>query len=587
MVHMSYPRALLAILLLALAACTDKPDSGVTPDPDPDPTPAPIPLGIYEITLSGFDGSEGGASASKAVAIPSGPSASMSPVTPNLAIEVVSSNSFTEGTRGQGGQRYISVTYRVRNTTAAPISNVTFIPVVRTGTIAGTPFNSLLLFNNTNASAAIAQQTVPTGAVYLGEDANMRSKYPDVLQVFTEAEVAAIALPAGTTGIFPYGFVVSNPTTPNSRTLPPAVDANDWGGLVTFAFRYPLQTPSAVNDPFFVTFQVLAVQDTETRMTESIEESQDTSAVRRLRERASALSATTVTVLNGSPVMDPAVTDYPGQRQICSPRTAGTAASPTTFINRPAAYTRLSVLYPGESINACDAYFRSGTTSRPATNVPFNVTLKAVDRYGNVITTAVDTVGLEQQSGPANTVGAKQALSSGSATLPITYSDYGTSLLGGVGRRNEGWRTLPVAGVVRTWTGAVSTDWHTNGNWSPAAVPMSLDSVTVPLAAPIDPVLAANVSVQGVTVEDGATLSLNAFDLTAGGNVFAGLTGGITNTTGRLVLAGTARTVQGRLPRLRVTGTYSLTGNVTARAPLEVSAGRLTASTFRMQAESN
>ena len=322
-------------------------------------------------------------------------------------------------------------------------------------------------------------------------------------------------------------------------------------------------------------------------MTESIEEAQDTAAVRMIRERASSLGATTVTVLNGSTTMHPAVADYPGQRQLCSVRTAGTAATPTTFITNPAAYSRVMLLRPGESRNTCDAYFRSGTPGRPATNVPFTVTALAMDRYGNLKTTAVDTLHLVQQSGPTVTLGPNAVFTAGQVPMTMTYSDYGSSLMGAVGRRNEGWRDIPVAGVTRTWEGDVSTDWHTNGNWSPAAVPMSLDSVVVPLAAPLDPVLAANVSVEGVTVEDGATISLNAFDLTASGNVFAGLTGGITNTTGRLVLAGTARTVQGRLPRLRVTGTYSLSANVTARAPLQVEAGRLTAATYRLQMESN
>jgi len=95
------------------------------------------------------------------------------------------------------------------------------------------------------------------------------------------------------------------------------------------------------------------------------------------------------------------------------------------------------------------------------------------------------------------------------------------------------------------------------------------------------------VSVEGVTVEDVALIALGAFNLTANANVTAGLTGGITNTSGQLILTGTAKTVQGKLPRLRVTGTYSLTGNTTARAPIQVDAGRLTASAFRLQAESN
>jgi hypothetical protein len=587
----SYPRALLVIALLALGACTDRvTDPAVDPGgkTDPEPKPAPIPLGVYEVVLTGLDGSDG-ANLSKAVAVPAGPSDALNPVATGITLEQVSFSSFTEGARGQGGHRYISVTFRVRNATGSAVSNLTYIPVMRATTIAGTPFSSLVLFNGSTASASIAQNMVPTGAAFLGEDLSLRTRYIDVLQAFTEAEVAAIALPAGVTGIFPYGFVVSNPTSTTNRTLPNATDPNEYSGMVTFAFRFPLQA-SANADPFTVAFQVLAVQDTETRITESMEEGQDTSAVRRIRERATSLGATTTTVLNGSTAAAPEIADYPGQRQLCSVRTAGTAASPTRFINNPAAYTQLAVLYSGENMNACNAYFRGGTANRPATNVPFNVTLKAVDHYGNVITTAVDTVVLQQQSGPPVTLTPRAALVGGERGLQVTYADYGTSALQGVGRRNRGSRGLLVAGVTRTWTAGplgTSTDWHIGANWSPAAAPMSLDSVVVPAAAPVDPVLAANVSILGVTVEDGATISLNAFDLTAGGNVFTGLTGGITNTTGRLVLTGTAKTIQGRVPRLRVSGTYSLTGNLTARAPIQVDAGRLTAGTYRLQAESN
>jgi hypothetical protein len=145
-----------------------------------------------------------------------------------------------------------------------------------------------------------------------------------------------------------------------------------------------------------------------------------------------------------------------------------------------------------------------------------------------------------------------------------------------------------VDGVVRTWTGAVNTDWNTDGNWLPDGIkPVAQDSVLIPLAAPVDPVLSSNVQVNGVTVEDAATISLGAFDLTAGKNVFAGLNGGITNTSGRLFMTGTATTVQGKVPTLRVLGSTSLTGNVNARAPLQVDAGRVTVSTFRMQGDAN
>lgn len=140
------------------------------------------------------------------------------------------------------------------------------------------------------------------------------------------------------------------------------------------------------------------------------------------------------------------------------------------------------------------------------------------------------------------------------------------------------------AGATRVWTGAVSTAWSAGGNWSGGVAPGVQDTVVIPSAVPQYPVLIQNISISGVTVQDGATLDLGAFDLTVSGNVEAGVTGGIVSTVGRLILAGTASTVHGRLPRLRVTGTYSLTGDVTARSPVEVSKGRLTDSRWRIDA---
>ena len=587
----SYTRSLRILpLLLALAACADQPPTQ-TPEPGPEPKPAPVPLGVYQFTFTGIGGPDASGSAAP-VPLPGldGASAAMNPVTSGLAYELVSSSSFIEGPRGQGGHRYFTFTYRVRNSTGVPRSNLTLIPVSTSSTISGTPFTSLKLFNGAEASASIAATIVPTGAVALGEDIEMRSLYPDVLQVFEESEVAAITLPAGYTNIFPYGFVVRNANSTANRTLPVASTPNDFGGLLTFAFRVPMQPGGSTSDPFSITFLAMAVEDTETRMTESIEEAADTGAVRRARARATSLGVTTTTVLAGSTAMAPEIPDYPGQRQICTVRTAGTAAAPVTYITNPAAYARVMLLRPGEAINGCSAYFRSGTPGRPATNVPFTLTLSAMDRYGNLRTAVVDTVAIQQMSGPPGSFGSPAALVSGQRSIDVTYSDYGSSVLKGYGRRNWGLQPLLVAGVTRTWTaGASTTDWFTGANWSPAAVPMSLDSVFVP-AAPAGgaffPLLTANVSISGVTVENGGTLNLGPFDLTATGNVSAGLTGGITNTTGRLMLAGTARTVQGRLPRIRVTGTYSLTGNVNARAAAEVAAGRITDGAFRLQIES-
>jgi hypothetical protein len=589
-VNVSHLRACtLVSLLAALAACADQPtEPPLGPEP---PKPAPVPLGLYEITLSGLDGSDPTSlQTSKAVPVtlsPSGGGASMAmtPVNSGLTLETVSSTTFTEGTRGQGGQRYISVTYRVRNTTGGPLSNLTIIPATSASTIAGTPFTSVLLFNNTAASNTVAQNMVPTGSVYLGDDTRMRSKHPDVLQVFTEAEVAAISPPAGVTGLFPYGFVVSNPNSAVSRTLPNAANANDWGGVVTFAFRYPLQTPSAASDPFFVSFLVLAVQDTETRMTESIEERQDTAGVRRARERATALGATTVTVLAGSPAADPFVTDYPGQRQICNVRTSGTSASPTRFITNDGAYTELAIYRPGQALDPCTAYYINGSPTPANYGMTYMVTLRAMDRYGNVKTTAADTVTLTSSDGTAAMPPAG-ALVSGVRNRNTTYTTYGLSTLFAVGRRLRGNTPVFMNGMTRTWEGDVDTNWFTDGDWVQNYHPGVQDSVVIPGDRTFYPLLVQNTTIKGITMTDGVTtqpfINLSSFDLTVSGNVALGNNGTFTGT-GRLVLTGTSNTIGGGLSNFNVrnlriteTGRYSVTSNINVTGGrIVVQGGRL------------
>lgn len=564
-------------LLLLLAACVDDPTAAVR---QPEPKRAPRVVGIYEVTLTGI----GSSSARASVASVDGTiSRSLVPLGSGLTLESLSTATATASTRSQGGHRYIEAKFRVRNMTGGPLSNLTLIPAmgVNPATISGTPFVSLLQSNGSPVDPAIAPRIVPAGAVTLSDQGTLRSTQTDVLQVFEESEIAAITLPAQITGIFPYGFVVRNARTPDSRTLPATGDPNDFSGVVTFGFRYPLQ-PTAGADPFSISLLFLAVEDTETRLTESIEEGQDSSAVRQVRERAAALGATTVTVLAGSTAADAAVTDYPGQRQICSVRTAGTAGSPTTTITAPGAYALIRVYRPGESADACGAYFRGGTATPAAYNMPYALTLRAMDLYGNIKTTQVDTVRLESVTGPSVTLPASAALVSGVRSLTVSYSDYGTSLLRAVGRRNRGLESVSVMGITRTWTGSVDTDWGTGGNWNVGVAPGSLDSIYIPASRPVYPLLTSNVAIGGVTVDDGATVNLGSFDLTSSGNATAGTIGGITSTTGRLVLTGASATLQGTLPRLRVTGGYTLSGDVTATARVTVDRGRLRISTFRL-----
>jgi Leishmanolysin len=501
-------RGCAASILLAFAACTGDTNPGTLP---PDPPAAPTPLGVYTIGVTGIAAGEPHSTITPVRAGDGeGARATLTNAGAGLVFEQVSTSTLTEGTRGAGGQKYISFTYRVRNGTGAALNNLTVLMVSRSNTIPGTPISTLKRVDGTNADPAIASLVVPTGAVALRSDqVTMQAVDPDVIQVFQESEVAAIPLPAGVTGIFPYGLVVRSATlgAPN-RTLPAASSANQFDGVVTLSFRLPLQS-STTQDVNAIFFEILAVQDSETRLTESMEEAQDSSAVRRLRERAAALGATTVTVLAGSPAAGPEVADYPGQRQICSVRTAGTAASPVSYITSPAAYTRLELLRPGESVSACAASFRSGTAARPTLNTPYSVNVRAMDRYGNVIAGAADTVALSQASGPAATFGAAAALVGGEANLAVTYQANGASLLNAVGRRVRGQRSIEVATAATVVV---------NGGSNQAAMAGS----AVPTAPSVLVRDLANNPLSGVPV---------TFSVTSGGGYTTGATA-VTNASG-------------------------------------------------------
>jgi hypothetical protein len=400
---MPYHRSLRLLPLLAVfAACADDPTATSTRAPG-----APAVLGVYEFTLTGTAGNP---RASTAAAV-AGPAMTLSPAGDGLKLVPHGSTSFVEA-----GHRYVSVTYKVRNATGAPVRNVTFIPTLTGAAV--------------NGSSAHAGQMVPTGAVAL-EGNTLSATEIDVLQAFHEAEIADIALPQGVSGLLPYGFVVRSATSASDRTLQPAASGSDYGGEVTFAFRYPVAANGA-QAPFSIAFRALAVEDTETRVTESIEEGQDSSAVRRIRERAAALGATTVTVLAGSSAVSDEVADYPGQRQICSVRTAGAAEAPTSFITREAGYTRINLLRQGESPSACGAWFRGGDPVTPMPGVPHTLTLVAMDRYGNVRPVS-DVVDLEHAGGPGFSTAGPATLSNGIGTAQVTFAANGISLVRAVG----------------------------------------------------------------------------------------------------------------------------------------------------------
>ena len=71
-----------------------------------------------------------------------------------------------------------------------------------------------------------------------------------------------------------------------------------------------------------------------------------------------------------------------------------------------------------------------------------------------------------------------------------------------------------------TWTGAVSTDWATAGNWSLNTVPTSADNVTIPDASttPNDPSISASAVAANVTIAASGILNGNANTISVYGN---------------------------------------------------------------------
>jgi hypothetical protein len=589
---LSVRRTLVVLGILLIGACDGDPTA---PDPPSETHTPPTTraLGLVEISLTGVGGQEMRASVvpvSRSVGSPdsSGARLDLVPLPPGdsggIQLESVSTGSFTEGTRGAGGQRYLWATFRVRNANqhgvaySDPLRNLTFLAVGTGRTIPGTPVSRLARFNGTAADSTLAVDVVPTGAIVLDDTLGAHNPYPGVLQAFTEAEAASVAAPAAVTNVFPYGFVARNPATPGSRALPANPEPDRFDGLVTFAFRVPLAA-TASEDAFTVNLMFLAVDDAETRLTESIEE-QTPDGRAALAQLAAALGATQVTVLPGS-----SSTGYPGQRRVCEVRTAGSAGSATTDITAPGAFTHFEIFRPGETLDDCAADFHGGTAGRPAVGVPFSLTVRAMDRYGNVRTDVADTVKITSSTASIQPATLPEVpLAGGEGAFTVTYLDYGSWALGAVGRRRHGAIPVTVMGVTRTWTGAASTDWNTGANWDVGAAPAVLDSVVIPAGAPRYPVLDRNENIGGVTVADAATLNLGPFNLTASANVISSVsTGGITSSTGRLVLTGANNTVAGVLPRISVTGRYSMVGNVTAVGPWRVDLGRIRNSSFRLR----
>jgi len=317
-----------------LSACGDdltNPSGGGGKAP---PTGPARTIGLVEITLTGVGTPQMTATVTPVGA--NGPSFSLTPIdggTPEGSIQMrrASATTVDVGTRGVDGVRYIQAVFDVRNADQrgnaydTPRSNLTFIPVGTTTAISGTPVSRFFKQDGTPVSPSVAEQLRPTGAVALGGGGELVSQYPDVFQALTETEASNLSAPSGVTERFPYGFVVRNATDNTTRTLPASPAVGQFDGRLTIAYRVPLQ-PNAADDPFTISVFALAVDDSQTRITQSLEE-QTVAGQSAFEARAASLNATEVIVLPGGSYTGPIPT-----RAVCTVRTSGTSGAPGSHL---------------------------------------------------------------------------------------------------------------------------------------------------------------------------------------------------------------------------------------------------------------
>ncbi len=127
------------------------------------------------------------------------------------------------------------------------------------------------------------------------------------------------------------------------------------------------------------------------------------------------------------------------------------------------------------------------------------------------------------------------------------------------------------------WTGAVSTDWATAGNWDCGTVPGAGDTGVIPNVTN-KPVISSSVTVSGITINSNSWLTISSGDLTITGDLhndgtytYSGSGGstvfnGTTNLTGngiwtfRSITINTSKTLNAGSTNITLAGSFSVNG---------------------------
>ncbi len=273
------------ITAFVLASCTQ-----ISPEPQPNQV-----LGLMRVNFQ----VDSGAGNSNAKLQPQALTGTAS----GIQMRLINSSTFTTGTRGTGGQRWVSATYDIRNATTLGVayptanSNISFLAVSTPTGLGESAIADMRSYGGTLLTTpTLAQSFKPTHGMRYNALTNTTETSPGAedFQVFDESEVSSFA----TTGVVPinYGFVVRR-TSPNptNRSLAANPATNQFDGRVTFAVRFPLQTTIS-DDPFTFSMDFLVVTDDQTRVTQSLEQQ----ALNSVPSQTAQLTGAVVNIVSGS-----------------------------------------------------------------------------------------------------------------------------------------------------------------------------------------------------------------------------------------------------------------------------------------------
>ena len=181
----------------------------------------------------------------------------------------------------------------------------------------------------------------------------------------------------------------------------------------------------------------------------------------------------------------------------------------------------------------------------PGVTVTFAALSGGTVDSAQVVTDSLGRASTGVTLGPSTTA---QSFSATAGTLSVTFGATGSAV------------------PPKTWTGAVSTDWNTAGNWSPAGVPGATDSVIVPPGTANSAVIRGGLSysVNGLFIQSGATVTMDTATLLVNGSFTQAGVFTDPSVSSNLTLQGSGKTVVGSMPILStvVVGNYTLSGDV-------------------------